>query len=84
MGGKRTGVLGGEDIMHGEYSIECKSVSRFVARKWMEQAVRNNKRGKVPIVIVHEKNKNSSSDLVILRVSDWLGGADETEARDAV
>lgn len=70
--GTRRGVLGGEDIMHDHFSIECKSRASFVATGWMEQCVKNNKRGKIPIVAVHVTGKRVENDLVIIRMGDFI------------
>lgn len=38
------GILGGEDVLTDDFSIECKSVMKFVGEKWYAQCVKNNKR----------------------------------------
>jgi hypothetical protein len=71
--GINIGTLGGEDILHEKFSIEVKSVSKCVIYKWMEQCEKNNKRKKIPCVIVHLKNtKHESSDLVIFKLKDVI------------
>lgn len=70
--GERMGLLGGEDVRHQKFSIEVKSRIKFVGKKWMTQAERNNKRAKIPIVVVHEKNKSHENDLVIINIQDFL------------
>lgn len=72
LNGKRVGILGQEDIMHPVYSIEVKSRKRFVANKWMDQCIKNNKEGKIPLVVVHETNKNHKKDLIIMNLNDFL------------
>ena len=71
LSGKRIGTMCGEDVMHDNYSIECKSRKQFVAAGWMEQAIRNNKDGKVPMVVVHVHGQRREGDFVILRISDF-------------
>jgi len=66
------GIKGGEDIYHKTFSIECKSCLRFVGEKWMNQAIENNKQKKVPIVVVHIKNKSYHNDYVIVSKKDFL------------
>ena len=76
LGGKRVGVLSGEDVMlKGPFSCEVKSRQTFVACKWMEQATRNAK-GQTPILVVHVHGKRHDDDLVIVKMSDftdWWG-----------
>ena len=71
LGGKRVGILGKEDIMHGEYSIEVKSFVRYAGVKIMEQAERNAPAGKIPLAIVHIKGQRRDNDLVIMRLKEW-------------
>jgi hypothetical protein len=68
--GRRTGVLGGEDIAHPLLSIEVKSRARFVGEKFMAQAKRNSN-GKIPAVIIHILNKPHGQDLVMLELRDF-------------
>lgn len=70
LNGKRTGVLGGEDITHPLLSIEVKSRSWFAGDKFMAQAKRNCN-GKIPAVIVHIKNRSHDHDLVILELQNF-------------
>jgi len=71
-GGKNIGSLGGEDVMHNQYSIEAKTRKKFVAENWMQQAEKNNSDDKVPIVFVHVVGKRHDSDLVLMRYKDWV------------
>lgn len=71
--GARVGLLGGEDVFHPRFSIECKSVQRFVGDKWYRQGIRNNKReDKTTVVSIHIAGTSSNSDYVLLRVDDFL------------
>ncbi|MEM5799886.1 MAG: hypothetical protein QXZ43_04460 [Candidatus Aenigmatarchaeota archaeon] len=70
--GINMGSLSGVDVLTDKFAIECKSRIKFVGRKWYNQAVKNNKYNKIPVVIVHEKNKKYSEDLVILSITDFL------------
>ena len=68
--GRRTGVLGGEDILHPLLSIEVKSRSRFIGEGFMAQAKRNSN-GKIPAVIIHILNKSHDHDLVMMELRDF-------------
>lgn len=70
LNGRRTGVLGGEDITHPLLSIEVKSRAGFVGERFMAQAKRNN-RGKIPAVIVHVTGRPHDQDLVMLELRDF-------------
>ena len=71
LGGKRIGVLIGEDVFHLVYSIECKSRKKIVTEGWFEQCETNNKDGKIPLLITHIKGKSYDKDLVCMRMTDW-------------
>lgn len=73
LGGKRTGVLGGEDVMHPIYSIECKS--REVMPKWFskfwEQTMANCEEDKVPLLVIHLTNQRHDEDWVVMKLKDF-------------
>lgn len=71
LGGKRVGIMGGEDVECGLLSLECKSRVTFVGTKWMAQCVRNAPDGKTPVVIVHTHGTRRNEDLVMVRLKDW-------------
>ncbi|BCG46830.1 hypothetical protein GEOBRER4_n1644 [Citrifermentans bremense] len=71
MNGDRKGLLGGEDISAGPWSIEAKSRVKSTAHTFMSQAVRNCPNGKAPMVIIHLHNSRRDNDLVCVRLSDW-------------
>lgn len=71
-GGLNVGTLGGEDVHHSKFSIECKSTQKFVGEKWYEQACKNNKFDRIPIVVVHIKGKRYEEDYVIIKRKDFL------------
>jgi len=71
LGGKRIGLMGGEDVFHPTYSIEVKSTKSFVGRKWMLQCIKNNKDNKIPMVVVHQANTRHEDDLVMIRMKDF-------------
>jgi hypothetical protein len=76
VGGKRIGVLCGEDVQHPLFSFEVKSRQTFVASNWMSQAKGHCPAGKTPAVVVHVHGKRHNDDMVILQMSDfedWLG-----------
>jgi len=68
---KRVGILGKEDVSHPIFSIECKSVSRFVGEKWFLQAIRNCEKDKIPAVIVHVTGQHHKNDYVIIKLKDF-------------
>ena len=72
LGGKNVGTLGTEDISHEIFSIETKSKTKFVGQTFMNQAVRNSPKDKIPMVIVHILNQKHDTDLVMLRMKDWF------------
>jgi len=71
--GRRTGILGGEDIEHPIFSGECKLLQELP--KWLRdvygQAVRNCSKGKIPFACVKQKGKNDKNALVILNFMDF-------------
>lgn len=70
-GGKRVGILQGEDISHPVYSIEVKDRVKFAGEKFLLQAERNCEQGKTPIAIVHIHNKRHSEDIILMRLKDF-------------
>jgi hypothetical protein len=70
LNGRRTGVLGGEDISHPLLSIEVKSRARFAGESFMAQAKRHSN-GKIPAVIIHIRNRPHAQDLVMLELRDF-------------
>lgn len=69
LGGLNIGTLGGEDVHLENYSIECKSMARFVGSKWYKQAQINSKH-KPPLVIIHITNTRYENDLVLMSLKD--------------
>jgi hypothetical protein len=82
VGGKRIGVLCGEDIEHAVFSFEVKSRQTFVASSWMLQAVRNCPAGKCPAVVVHVHGKRHDDDMVILKMRDFEAWMGETKTKE--
>ncbi len=72
LNGKRLGLLGSEDVSAGPFSIEVKDRMTFAGASFMAQAVRNCPTGKTPLVVVHVTGKRHESDLVMIRLSDWI------------
>ena len=71
--GLNLGTLGEVDVLTNLFAIECKSRQKFVAIKWMDQAIKYAKKHKkIPLVVVHNKGKNYKNDLVILTMSDFV------------
>ena len=69
--GRRTGILGGDDVELKRFSIECKEREKPLRtlEGWMAQAVANCC-GKVPMVFFHVCNRLHKNDLVIFRAED--------------
>ena len=70
------------DIKHPWLAVEVKSRKQLPA--WllqaMYQAVRNAPKGKLPLVIWHEKGQRHDNDLVMMRLKDfeeWFGNGRE-------
>ena len=74
LGGKRTGVLGGEDITHSIFSIESKSrekIPKWFADFW-EQTERNCEEDKIPLLVIHKLNHKHEDDWVVIKMKDFL------------
>lgn len=71
LGGVRVGIMGGEDVYHPKFSIECKDKAAFAGIKILEQAERNNKRKVMPLGIVHIRNTDYENSVVMLRLKDF-------------
>ena len=71
LGGTRIGTMGKEDVMLPDLSVEVKSRKKFVAKGWMDQALKNCPDGKTPIVVVHISNTPYKNDMVLMRVEDF-------------
>jgi predicted ATP-grasp superfamily ATP-dependent carboligase len=73
LNGTRLGTLSGVDVVtdDGTWAIEVKSRKAFVAEKWMKQSIKNAKKGRTPLVVVHVQGKQHSDDLVLIRLKDW-------------
>jgi len=72
IGGKRLGLLGGDDVQAGPWSIEVKDRMRFIGSSFMAQAIKNCPPCKTPLVIVHETGQRHGGDLVMMRLADWV------------
>lgn len=70
LGGLRIGILGGEDVFTGRFSIEVKSRQKLGFEKWYDQAVRNCSEGKIPLLVCHKYR--SQKYFVILDLNDFL------------
>jgi hypothetical protein len=71
LGGKRTGVLGGEDVLHPHYSIEVKSREKHSIFKVLKQCEKNNKDDKIPLIVMHEHGRQHDNDLVCVKMSEF-------------
>lgn len=81
--GLNLGTLGKVDVLRRDYAIECKSRKKFVGTGWMKQAEKHAKKfGNTPIVVVHRTNTRYTSDLVILRMKDFLALLEKTDEKD--
>ena len=72
LGGARVGLMGGEDVFHPKYSIEVKSREKFIVNKWMDQCIKNNKKNKIPLVVVHTLHKSYDDCYVCIKMKDFL------------
>ena len=73
LSGTRTGVLGGEDILHNSYSCECKSrqkIPKWFASMW-EQTMKNCGENKIPLLIIHALHSKHDDDFVVIRLKDF-------------
>lgn len=71
LGGKRVGIMGGEDVQHDEFSIEVKSRKSHAVFGWFKQCVNNNKDKKIPVLVLHEHNKRHENDLICMTIKDF-------------
>lgn len=71
LGGLNIGTLGGEDGSHPIFSIEVKHRVKFIGESFMVQAEKNCPEGKIPLLVVHSKNKRHEDDLVIMRMYEF-------------
>lgn len=67
LGTFRMGTMGGEDVFHPNFSIECKDFARFSGIKILEQAENNNSRQVTPIGVVHIRGTEYDSSVVLIR-----------------
>ena len=67
LGTFRMGTLGGEDVFHPNFSIECKDFARFAGIKILEQAERNNSRKVTPVGVVHIRGTDYDNSVVLIR-----------------
>ncbi len=68
IGGRRTGILGGEDVEHEKWSVECKlleSVPKWLTSLW-EQTTSNCPAGKTPLAVVKVKNSLDKDAFVVI------------------
>jgi hypothetical protein len=78
VGGTRLGLLGKEDVDAVQFSIEVKDRKTFAGTSFMEQAIKNCREGKTPLVVVHVTGKRHDGDLIMMRLKDcqdWQGNA---------
>jgi hypothetical protein len=80
LGGKRVGIMGGEDVQHEVYSIEVKSRKSHSVFSWFRQCINNNKDKKIPMLVLHEHGKRHENDLVCLSMKDFI---EVTSAKDS-
>ena len=73
LGGRRTGILGGEDVEHPILSGECKllkSLPKWLIDLW-GQTKSNCPAKKIPFACIKQKGLNDKNALVILRFQDF-------------
>lgn len=69
---KRVGILGSEDVLTDKFAIEVKSRKTVVIDKWYQQAVKNAKSKKTPLLVIHLNNKSYKNDYVVLKMQDFV------------
>lgn len=70
LNGLNIGTLGGVDVITDKYAVECKSVAKFVGKKWYEQAVKNSI-GKEPIVSIHITGTSYEKDFILMSIETF-------------
>lgn len=73
LSGKRvvTKGIGGEDVEHERFAIECKYRQTFAFIKWFKQALGyGDKSGKIPILVC--KQARDHGEYVIVRLDDFV------------
>ena len=83
--GYRQGLYGGEDVATEIFSIEAKTRKRFAGQQFMEQAIVNCPKDKVPLVVVHIVSQRTANDLVMMRLGDfedWYGSLKTKEKEE--
>ncbi len=78
----RVGIFGGEDGKDETFSCEWKSRKRFIGSGWMAQAVTNCPKNKVPLVVIHTTGQRRMTDLVMVRLGDWIDLYGELKLED--
>jgi len=77
LGGRRTGILGHEDVIIPLCNTEClaeckerKKLPKFIT-DCLSQAKRNCPDDKLSAIFLHELNQSHVNDIVIMKYSDW-------------
>lgn len=74
-GGLRVGTLGKEDVMHKEFSIECKERQSDSGLKtmlqWFKQA-ESHAKDKIALLGIHLLGKNYDDDYVVIKLKDFM------------
>lgn len=73
LGGRRIGILGGEDVEHPFLSGECKllkKLPKFLTDVY-DQAKKNCPKGKIPFACVKQNGKHDKNSLIILSYEDF-------------
>ena len=71
LGGRRTGILGNEDVLTPRFSVEAKErekMPKFI-KDCVGQAIRNCPDNKLPIVCLHKLGGSHHGDIVIMEYS---------------
>ena len=71
LGGRYVGGIEGQDIECGPFSIEIKTVARFIGETALAQAEKNCPEGKSPIAIIHQTRKRISKAIVLMRLDEF-------------
>ena len=72
MGMIRQGAYSAQDGCDDHFSVEIKGRKTYAGNKFMDQAVKNCPKGKIPIYVAHTWNFPYEKAHVCIRLSDWL------------
>lgn len=71
VGAENTGAGGGCDGLAPPFAWEFKSREKSVAHNFMDQAIKNAPKDKVPAVMIHKNGDRRENDIICIRYKDW-------------